>query len=120
MALSIVIESEQARVNAIEKYQNSPCICDVYASLHRRPDYTLRSPMVTIQIDAGRKQKIRAGDLLGALTGEVGLSGGQIGKIDIFDLSSYVAIERSALRQALDYLSQGRVKGRIIRARKVG
>ncbi len=120
MALSIVIESEQARVNAIEKYLKSPCICDVYASLHRQADYTLRSPMVTIQIDAGRKQKIRPGDLLGALTGEAGLSGGQIGKIDIFDMSSYVAIERSALRQALGYLRQGRVKGRNIRARKVG
>jgi ATP-independent RNA helicase DbpA len=53
--------------------------------------------MVTIQLDSGRKNKIRPGDLLGALTGDAGLSGSQIGKIDIFDISSYVAVERSAL-----------------------
>jgi len=62
---------------------------------------------------------MRPGDLLGALTGEAGLEGSQIGKIDIFDMSSYVAIERSALRQALNYLADGKVKGRSIRARKI-
>ena len=75
--------------------------------------------MVTIQLDAGRKNKVRPGDILGALTGEAGLPGSQIGKIDIFDMSSYVAIDRSAARQALNYLSSGKVKGRSIRARKV-
>jgi ATP-independent RNA helicase DbpA len=76
--------------------------------------------MVTIQLDAGRKNKIRPGDLLGALTGDAGLAGAQIGKIDIFEMSSFVAIERSAVRQALNYLADGKVKGRNIRARKIG
>ena len=75
--------------------------------------------MVTIQLDAGRKNKMRPGDLLGALTGDAGLQGSQIGKIDIFDMSSYVAIERDAVRKALDYLARGKVKGRSIRARKI-
>ena len=75
--------------------------------------------MVTIQIDAGRKQKIRPGDLLGALTGDAGLAGTQIGKIDIFDMCSFVAVERAALRQAMNYLANGKVKGRNIRARRV-
>jgi ATP-independent RNA helicase DbpA len=119
MALSIFTESEQARVNAIEQFQNKPCICDVYESLDRHPGFSLQSPMVTIQLDAGRKNKIRPGDLLGALTGDAGLSGSQIGKIDIFDLSSYVAIEQGSVRKALNYLANGKVKGRSIRARKV-
>jgi len=75
--------------------------------------------MVTIQIDAGRKNKLRPGDILGALTGEAGLTGSQIGKIDIFELSSYVAVDRTALRQAMNYLAQGKVKGRSVRARKI-
>jgi ATP-independent RNA helicase DbpA len=75
--------------------------------------------MFTIQLDAGRKNKIRPGDILGALTGDAGLSASQIGKIDIFDMSSYVAVERSALRQALNYLASGKVKGRSINARKI-
>ena len=119
IALSIYTESEQVRVNAIERYQDKPCICDVYESLDRDPDFSLQAPMVTIQLDAGRKNKIRPGDLLGALTGDAGLAGSQIGKIDIFDMSSFVAIERSALRQALNYFADGKVKGRNVRARKI-
>ena len=56
---------------------------------------------------------------MGALTGDAGLAGSDIGKIDIFDMSSYVAIERTALRQAMNYLAQGKIKGRTIRARKI-
>ena len=107
IALSIFTESEQYRVNAIEQYQKRPCICDSYASLDRDPDFKLQSPMVTIQLDTGRKNKMRPGDLLGALTGDAGLAGSQIGKIDIFDQSSYVAVKRDALRQALNYLAGG-------------
>jgi len=119
MALSIFTEPEQYRVNSIEQYLKTPCVCDVYASLDRDPEFSLKPPMVTIQLDAGRKNKMRPGDILGALTGEAGLSGSQIGKIDIFDMCSYVAIERPAIRQALNYLASGKVKGRNIRARKV-
>ena len=71
------------------------------------------------QLDAGRKHKIRPGDILGALTGDAGLSGSVVGKIDIFDMCSFVAVERSALPQALSYLARGRVKGRNIRGRRV-
>jgi len=120
IALSIFTESEQYRVNAIEQYQKRPCICDSYASLDRDPDFKLQSPMVTIQLDTGRKNKMRPGDLLGALTGDAGLAGSQIGKIDIFDQSSYVAVKRDALRQALNYLAGGKVKGRSVRARQIG
>ena len=119
IALSIFAESEQFRVSLIEGFLNKPCVIDVYASLDRDPEYSLKSPMVTIQLDAGRKNKIRPGDILGALTGEAGLEGSSIGKIDIFDMSSYVAVQRQALRQALNYLANGKVKGRSIRARKV-
>ncbi len=119
IALSIFTESEQYRVNSIEQYLDKPCVCDVYASLDRDPDFKLQAPMITIQLDAGRKHKMRPGDLLGALTGDAGLTGAQIGKIDIFDLCSYVAIERDAVRQALNYLVNGKVKGRNIRAREI-
>jgi len=119
IALSVFTESEQYRVNAIEQYLKKPCICDVYASLDRDPDFALQAPMVTLQFDAGRKHKMRPGDLLGALTGDAGLAGSQIGKIDIFDMTSFVAIQRGAIRQALNYLATGRVKGRNVRARKI-
>jgi ATP-independent RNA helicase DbpA len=119
IALSIFTESDTPRLIAIEKFQQKPCICDVYESLDRRPGFTLQSPMVTLQIDVGRKSKIRPGDILGALTGDAGLSGSQIGKIDIFDQSSYVAVEQEHVRKALNYLAGGKVKGRGVRARKI-
>lgn len=119
MALSIYTESEQVRINKLEEYLTAPCICDVPASLDRDTGYSLKAPMVTIQINAGRKNKIRPGDILGALTGDAGLPGSQIGKIDIFEMMSFVAVERAALRQAMNYLANGKVKGRNIRARKV-
>ncbi|WP_040482189.1 ATP-dependent RNA helicase DbpA [Luminiphilus syltensis] len=118
-ACSIVVPAESPRIRAIEDYKQQPCACDVLASLDRDPDYQLTGAMVTIQLDAGRKQKVRPGDVLGALTGDAGLSGDQIGKISIFDTSSYVAVSRQALRQAMNYLTQGKVKGRSVRARKI-
>ncbi|MFV2089905.1 MAG: ATP-dependent RNA helicase DbpA [Pseudomonadales bacterium] len=119
IALSIFTEAEQVRVNAIEEYQSRPCVCDVHASLDRLPDYRLQASMATIQIDAGRKHKIRPGDLLGALTGDAALPGSAIGKIDIFDTCSFVAIERSTFPRALDYLANGKVKGRNVKARGI-
>lgn len=119
IALSLFTQSEQFRVNAIGDYQKKPSICDVPESLDRDPAYTLQSPMVTIQLDSGRKNKLRPGDILGALTGDAGLPGSSIGKIDIFDMSSYIALETTVVRQALNYLAQGKVKGRSIRARKI-
>jgi len=120
IALSLYTERERLRVKAIEEYQNKPCQSSAPESLKRNPGFTLHSPMVTIQIDAGRKNKLRPGDLLGALTGDAGLKGSQIGKIDIFDIFSYVAVERSVLQKVLEYFGNGKVKGRNVRARKIG
>jgi ATP-independent RNA helicase DbpA len=118
-AFSIVTPPEAPRMRVIEDYLKTHCVCDVLASLDRDPNYQLQGAMVTLQLDAGRKQKIRPGDILGALTGDAGLSGGQIGKIKILDNGSYVAIERSALRQAMNYLAEGKVKGRAIKVRRM-
>jgi len=119
IALSIFTDAEQMRVTAIEEYRSEACLYDVYASLDRHPGFELNAKMATIQLDAGRKQKIRPGDVLGALTGDAGLAGASIGKIDIFDMCTFVAIERTALRKALNYLANGRVKGRTVKARKI-
>jgi len=119
LALSLFTQSEEFRVNAIADYQKKPSICDVPESLDRDAGFSLQAQMVTIQLDTGRKNKVRPGDILGALTGDAGLVGSDIGKIDIFDMSSYVAIDRTAVRQALNYLAQGKLKGRTVRARKL-
>ncbi len=119
IALSLFINSEKMRVNAIEDYQDKPCQLQNIDSLSRDAKFSVHPTMATMQIDVGRKNKIRPGDILGALTGDAGLSGSQIGKIDIFDIASYIAIDRKALRQVLDYFANGKIKGKLVRARMI-
>ena len=118
-AFSLVTPAEAPRLRVIEDHLHTNCLCDVLASLNRNPNYQLQGDMATLQFDAGRKQKLRPGDILGALTGDAGLAGEQIGKIKILDNSSYVAVARPALRQAMNYLTQGKIKGRSIRVRRL-
>jgi ATP-independent RNA helicase DbpA len=74
------------------------------------------APMETLYVSGGRKDKVRPGDLLGALTGEAGgLRGDQIGKIEVHDRFSYVAVERSVAAKAQQGLASGRIKGREFR-----
>ncbi len=119
IALNLFIDSEKMRLNAIEEYQNKGCQSKAIDSLNRDAKFSVHPLMATMQIDVGRKNKIRPGDILGALTGDAGLQGSQIGKIDIFDVASYIAIDRKALRQVLDYFANGKIKGKTVRARMI-
>jgi ATP-independent RNA helicase DbpA len=73
--------------------------------------------MATLQILGGRKEKIRPGDVLGALTKDMGFEGAQIGKISVNEFSTYVAVERGIAPQVLRKLSAGKVKGRSVKVR---
>lgn len=75
--------------------------------------------MVTLAIAGGKKNKIRPGDILGALTGDAGLNGDQVGKINIYDFNAYAAVKRSVARKALDRLNKGKIKGRKFKVRRV-
>ena len=74
---------------------------------------------VTLCIAAGRKDKIRPGDILGAVTGEVGIPGSSVGKIDILEYAAYVAIHNNDVAKALEGLQRGRIKGRNFKVRKL-
>jgi ATP-independent RNA helicase DbpA len=71
--------------------------------------------MITLRIDAGRTDKLRPGDIVGALTGDAGLPKDAIGKIDVFATRSYVAIARAQAKHALTQLRAGKIKGRKFR-----
>jgi ATP-independent RNA helicase DbpA len=75
--------------------------------------------MATLQIDGGKRQKVRPSDILGALTGTHGIAGSKVGKIDIFDHWAYVAISRDAVTPALKKLGEGKLKGRSFRVRAI-
>ncbi|MDF1798508.1 MAG: DEAD/DEAH box helicase [Planctomycetota bacterium] len=86
----------------------------VLRSLAREPR------MATIQIAGGRRDKLRAGDLLGALTGEAGLEGDEVGRIDLRDKVTFVAVARQRAVAAAKALDQGRIKKRRFRATLLG
>ena len=75
--------------------------------------------MATLQIDGGKKQKVRPGDILGALTGKNGIEGKDVGKIHIFDNMAYVAVKRDIASEALKKIEHGKLKGRSFRVRRI-
>ena len=119
LALSLFKPSEAQKINAIEEYQDSAVQIDKPSTLKMRENFKLSPPMVTLCINGGRKDKIRAGDILGALTADKQIPGKQIGKIDLFDKLAYVAVERPIAKQAFKILSEGKIKGRKFRVRKL-
>jgi len=89
------------------------------SELDARDDQPLVAPMVTLQILGGRKEKMRPGDVLGALTKDMGVEGAKIGKINVTDMSTYVAVERAIADKVLAKLNAGFVKGKRVRARRI-
>jgi ATP-dependent RNA helicase DbpA len=117
LALSFFGEKEGQRVALIEDYLDhaiEPSVLPSESVLNNTP---YQAPMKTIQIDGGKKQKVRPGDILGALTAEGGLDGKQVGKINVLPMRAYVAVEAKLVKKALKQLETGKMKGRQFRAR---
>ncbi|SDH04237.1 ATP-independent RNA helicase DbpA [Pseudomonas benzenivorans] len=117
LAVSLVAPAEGHRAQAIETLQKAPLNWQSLDGLKTKAGEPLQPPMITLCIGAGRKDKLRPGDILGALTGEAGIPGTQVGKIAIFDFQAYVAVERGVAKQALKRLADGKIKGRSLRVR---
>jgi ATP-independent RNA helicase DbpA len=80
-----------------------------------------KAPMTTILISGGRRDRVRPGDILGALTGEAGgLAGTEVGRIEVHETLSYVGVARAVGRRAVERLNAGRIKGKRFRATLVG
>ncbi|MCQ2028207.1 ATP-dependent RNA helicase DbpA [Stutzerimonas zhaodongensis] len=117
IAISLVAPAEAHRARAIEERQKAPLNWQPLSGLKAQPGEPLQPPMITLCIGAGRKDKLRPGDILGALTGDAGIPGAQVGKIAIFDFQAFVAVERSVAKQALNRLNAGKIKGRSLKVR---
>lgn len=117
IACSLFAEKEHYKVSQLEKYINLTIEPEPLPSTTLLGQYTYKPPMETLQIDGGKKQKLRAGDILGALTGHKGIAGTQVGKIDLFENRAYVAVNRGVVDSALAKLTEGRLKGRSFKVR---
>ena len=116
-AFSLASLDEMGRVGQIEKAGGFQSEWLPLGELKDSGSEPLRPPMQTLQILGGRKEKIRAGDVLGALTKDMGFAGSQIGKISVNEFSTYVAVAREIAPQVLRRLNAGKVKGRSVKVR---
>ena len=131
LAISLFATAERRQLQAIETYQgahqgtyqgtykNEPAVIAATDNLEVPANLKLFPPMVTLCVNGGRKEKVRAGDLLGALTAGGAIRGDQIGKITLFDKLSYVAVEQQVAKLALSILEEGKIKGRKFRVRRL-
>ena len=116
-AWSLASLDEMGRVGRIEQAQGIVSDWHPLDELNPAPGGALQPPRITLQILGGRKEKIRAGDVLGALTKDAGFTAAQIGKINVNDFSTYVAVDRDIAQDALRKLNAGKVKGRSVKVR---
>jgi ATP-independent RNA helicase DbpA len=117
LALSLASLDEMGFVGKIEQYQKQESSWHKLDELTPASKAPLLPPMMTLQILGGRKEKIRAGDVLGALTGDAGYTREQIGKINITEFCTFVAVERTIAQDAVQKLNAGKIKGRSVKVR---
>ncbi len=122
MAISLVTSREKSKISSIEKYTGIEIQEKTLAKVQNLDVDQFKNlihqnaTMATLYISAGRKEKMRPGDILGALTGDAGkLQGSDIGKIEIHDHFSYVAVSAGVSQLVLQRLRDGRIKGRKFR-----
>ncbi|QJQ97059.1 MULTISPECIES: ATP-dependent RNA helicase DbpA [Halomonadaceae] len=118
VACTLVSDKEHYRLERLAEFLDQPLEAEPLPALRGEPE-PLIPRMATLQLDGGKKQKVRPGDILGALTGEAGINGDQVGKIKVLERSAYVAVRRDVVNVALEKLSSGKMKGRSFRARRV-
>jgi ATP-independent RNA helicase DbpA len=119
LALSIFTGAERYRVESIGDFQQRAISVEAIETIGWS-DVPLPSPtLLTLCIAGGRKDKVRPGDILGALTGEAGIDSREVGRIDVMDNVTYVAISRELADLALGRLLNGRIKGRKFKVRKL-
>jgi ATP-dependent RNA helicase DbpA len=119
LALTLFGDAERFKLAAIEKYTDREIAFEAVESLTAARQKLPPPPFATLCIAGGRKEKIRPGDILGALTGEAGIPGKSVGKIDVMDYAAYVAIELDQADRALGRLINGKIKGRRFKVRRL-
>jgi ATP-independent RNA helicase DbpA len=119
LAISLVLPADIERVALIKENLTYQLTWGNLGELSNTNDAAFRPEMTTVCLNVGKKDKIRPGDILGALTKDAGLSADAIGKINIAPLCSYVAIHQSQVDKAYRYLQDGKLKGRKVNVKKL-
>ncbi|WP_026258995.1 ATP-dependent RNA helicase DbpA [Uliginosibacterium gangwonense] len=112
LALNLCAPEERKWVRLIEEYQGRPVAWYPLEELAPHAEGGPKAAMRTLLILGGKRDKLRPGDLLGALTGDIGLAKEQVGKINVFDTITYVALDRQIASQTMTRLVNANIKGK--------
>ena len=118
-AFTLCTKREQFKLDKLEAFLNTSLEQRELANPELLSKPTFYPTMATLQVDGGRKQKVRPGDIVGALTGEDGIAATEVGKINVFERCTYVAVTQTKAKAALKKLSEGKLKGRSFRVRRI-
>src|SRR5690554_5429564 len=116
-AITLCTPKQGHKISRLEDTLGRPVVWGDTRSLMAEPVRPVRPQLKTLCLAGGRKEKVRPGDVLGALTGDAGIPGSAVGKIDLFDFQCLVAVRTEWAEKALARLEAGKVKGRKIRVR---
>ena len=119
IALSLFNNKETNSFAQIEDYMSITINDEPLPSEDHLSEQPHFPEMITLWIDGGKKNKLRPGDILGALTGKDGVDGKKVGKINVFDFHAYVAVHSSIAKAALDKIATGKMKGRTFRVSRM-
>ncbi|MGP2658032.1 ATP-dependent RNA helicase DbpA [Malaciobacter sp. WC5094] len=114
IVVSLYNEDELEKIEDIKEFF-SEITFDSVSNIKDNPSFKIDSDYRTLFINGGKKQKLRAGDILGALTAGIGLDKASVGKITSYDFCSYVAVKKEDIKKAHDGLSNKRIKGKYFR-----
>jgi ATP-dependent RNA helicase DbpA len=116
-ALTLALPTEQHKIAAAREFLGYDVPSETLDWASKDSLEPLLADQVTLCVAAGRKDKLRAGDILGAITGEQGLPGKSVGKIDVMDYEAYVSVERKSAKRAFTRLSENKIKGKKYKVR---
>ncbi|UTJ07904.1 ATP-dependent RNA helicase DbpA [Arcobacter roscoffensis] len=114
MAISLYEAWEEEKIEDLKEFFDDIKFDEV-SNIIENPSFKIDSDYRTLFINGGKKQKLRAGDILGALTAGLGLEKTSVGKITSYDFCSYVAVKKEDIKKAHDGLSNKRIKGKYFR-----
>ena len=118
-AFTLCTKREQFKLDKLEAFLNTSLEQRELANPELLSKPTFYPTMATLQVDGGRKQKVRPGDIVGALTGKNGIAATEVGKINVFERCTYVAVTQTKAKAALKKLSDGKLKGRSFWVRRI-
>lgn len=119
VACSLFNEKEHYKVDQLQEFLGEEIKPELLPPKEVLSGEKIIAPMSTILLNIGKKQKVRPGNIMGALTGETGVAGEKVGKIKVEDNWSYVAVAVDVLEQAMAKITNETWKGRPIKAKVV-